>query len=489
MKTTAIVFLTLILCGSVNAQQQYVIRYDVAAENIRYLKVKKAGDTIAASVIHLSQTNRVNLQLVNVAGSYRRQILLHEKVETPEAVIIPGIGTAALKNLPEGILKMDFKNIRVEDLFKVVKKSDNKSEGLEKEQQQMAMLAFTNSYNNFYATYAKWEKAVLFEQECEQLWKDLAGLRYSIQYSAPVVKQTARLKTQSVFPGITDNANAVLLKKGIISPQAAEVELQKNYTSVVKNYASFAGLGIQSTEAESLVNQIEEKMNLVKSLSGSYPAANTDALLVRIADLYGKIMGDSYTQLTALPVNRKTMMAEIQFIPKIDSFTAAAIGVSLQDTITRWVSIYKKEPLRFRNSFGFSFVSFAENRWNYYVAADSTIAREGGDYYHPVLVTYLHFYSPRDRGFRWGGSFGAGLPVSGDDKQLNLMLGLSTFFGKNDPVCLTVGVAGAKVRMLSGVSVGQKVERSDYTINYQNVYRAGYFIAISFNPSALSNKE
>lgn len=182
-------------------------------------------------------------------------------------------------------------------------------------------------------------------------------------------------------------------------------------------------------------------------------------------------------------------MAEIQFIPKIDSVTSAATGISATDTITKWVTIYKKEPLRFRNSVGFSFVSFAENRWNYYVASDSCIAREGGDYYQPVIVTYLHFYSPRDRGFRWGGSFGAGLPLTGDDKQLNILLGLSTFFGKNDPVCITAGVAAAKVKKLSGVTIGEKVSSTNYTINYQHVYRAGYFISLSFNPSALNNRD
>ncbi|MEQ1796904.1 MAG: hypothetical protein ABL872_03065 [Lacibacter sp.] len=488
MKTTAIVFLTLILCGSVNAQQQYVIRYDVAAEDIRYLKVKKPGDTIATSVIHLSQTNRINLQLINIAGSYSRQIILHEKVETPEAIIIPGIGTTALQNLPEGLLKMDFKNIKPEDLFKITV-SDNKSNNLDLEEQKMAMFAFTNSYNNFYTSYSKWEKAVFFEQECEQLWKDLAGLRYSTQYSAPELKRTARVKTQTVFPEVTDNANALLLKKGVVSPQSVQVELQKNHKTVVSNYAAVTGMGIQSTEAEVLMKQIEEKMNLVKTMGSTNASPATDALLIRIADLYSKIMGDSYSQLTALPVNRKTMMAEIQFVPKIDSVTSAATGISAADTITKWVMIYKKEPLRFRNSVGFSFVSFAENRWNYYVASDSCIAREGGDYYQPVIVTYLHFYSPKDRGFRWGGSFGAGLPLTGDDKQLNILLGLSTFFGKNDPVCITAGVAAAKVKKLSGVTVGEKVSSTNYTINYQNVYRAGYFISLSFNPSALSNRD
>jgi hypothetical protein len=480
-------FLGLLLCKLAIAQQ-YIIQYDVSGDNIRYLRVKKPGDTIATSVVHLSKTNSINMQLVNVANSYQRQIILHEKIETPEAVIIPGIGNTALSNLPSGLLNLDVKNIKPEELFKQII-SDNKSIDVEMEQRSLAMLHFTNSYNDFNANYAKWEKAILFEQESRQLWKELAGLRYSLQYNAPTVKQTARIKTQTVFPEIVNNANALLLKKGILNPQSVAIELQKNNQSLASNYASFASLDIQSLEASLLVKQTEEKMNFVKTINNSFDEASSDDFLLRIADLYNQIMGDSYSQLTNLPVNRRTVMAEIQFIPKIDSITTAAIGINLKDTLTRWVTIYKKEPLKFRNTFGFGFVSFAENRWNYFVASDSTIAREKGDAFQPVIVTYLHFYSPRDKGFRWGGSFGIGIPISGDEKQLNMMLGLSTFFGKNDPVCITAGIAGAKVRTLSGMSVGDKVGFIDYNIKYQSVYRSSYFISFSFNPAALNNKE
>jgi hypothetical protein len=155
-------------------------------------------------------------------------------------------------------------------------------------------------------------------------------------------------------------------------------------------------------------------------------------------------------------------MAEVLFTPEIDSATSALTNIRSKDTVTRWIAVYKKEPLRFRNTFGFSFVSYAENRWKYFVRRDSVIDKVSADQFQPVIVTYLHFYAPRDRGFRWGGSFGAGFPVSGDNKQLNLMIGLSTFLGKGDPVCLTAGISGTQVKKLYGVSSGEKVNSESY---------------------------
>ena len=224
--------------------------------------------------------------------------------------------------------------------------------------------------------------------------------------------------------------------------------------------------------------------------NNSASAGKADEITGRITDLYRQIISDSYTSLTPLDINRKTVMAEVLLTPVIDSVTASLLNMKQPDTIKRWVAVYKKEPLRFRNTFGFSFVSFAENRWHYFVRSDSTIGRESADQFQPVIVTYLHFYAPRDKGFRWGGSLGVGVPVGGDNTKVNIMMGLSTFLGKGDPVCLTAGVSGTQVNKLLGMSVGDKVTFTELTDkNYQSVYRIGYFIAVTFNPGSLSQKD
>lgn len=487
MKIVCFVF-CLIMCDTISHAQQYIIRYDLAGETIRYFKVKK-GDTSSTSVINLTKSNHVSLQLVNTANSYTRQIKFIERVETPEAVIIPGFGNELMNNFVGGIPGMD-KGMNSADIFK--KFNDNKSFEIMEEsgQQNAAKLAFTTRYNDFVVVYAKWEKAVLFEKECQVLWKDLAILRYSMQYTAEETKQATRNKTQVVFPGSNNNPSLIMLSSSAANPQLTAISVKNKYAELINTYTSFKQLEIKSPVADSLVETAGKEMDLLNSISADAVVKKPDAVVNRIADLYRQILNDSYTQLTPLDVNNKTVMAEIRFTPVIDSITAMALNMNAQDTIIRHIPIYKKQSMRFRNSFGFSFVSFAENRWHYYISPDSIVARETASQFQPVIVTFLHFYSPRDKGFRWGGSLGAGLPLGGDNTKLNIMLGLSTFLGKNDPVSITAGISGTQVQKISGLKLGDKTILSELTDkNFTSVYRIGYFIAVSFNPGSLNTKD
>lgn len=480
----------LVLCTYVLPAQQHFIRYDLAGEDVSYFKVKKQGDTVAVSVIPISKTKRINLHLINAASSYQHRIVYISKEEPPEAIIIPGLGSSQSQSLVSGLSTIDPEQFRLTGISK--SGGDNKSvdRNTETSQQRAAKMAFARQYNEFATAFSQWSKAVLFEQNCEVLWKELAALRYTLQAPATTIKKAAIEKTTVVFPGSAENPSLILLNDQAIQLKTSLATLNTKYGQLFSSYDSFAGLDIESAFADSLMKAAESSVNLLKKRTAVSPVNSPDVLISRIAELYRQIRNDQYSRLTPLEINRKTIMAEIEFIPVIDTVTGKAINIGQNDTIRRMVPIYKKEPLRFRNTFGFSFVSYAENRWHYFVRPDSVIARESADQFQPVVVTYLHFYAPRDKGFRWGGTFGAGIPVGGDNSKLNLMLGLSTFLGKNDPVCITAGVTGTQIKKLSGWKTGDKVSFTQLTSNdYTPVYRTGFFLALTFNTANLNMKD
>lgn len=480
----------LVLCTFVLPAQQHFIRYDLAGENVSYFKVKKQGDTVAVSVIPISKTKRINLQLVNAANSYQHRIIYISKEESPEAIVIPGLGSNPAQQLVGGLTSIDPEQFRQTDISKSGGDNKNVDRNAETSQQRAAKMAFARQYNEFAAAFSQWSKAVLFEQNCEVLWKELAELRYTLQAPATEIKKAAIEKTTAVFPGSAENPSLILLNDQAAALKTSLATVNAKYSQLFSSYGSFAGLDIESAFADSLMKAAESSVNRIKNQAKVSPVSSPDALISRIAELYRQIRNDQYSRLTPMEINRKTIMAEIDFIPVIDSVTARAIQLGPQDTIRRIVPIFKKEPLRFRNTFGFSFVSYAESRWHYFVSPDSVIARETADQFQPVIVTYLHFYAPRDKGFRWGGTFGAGIPVGGDNSKLNIMLGLSTFLGKNDPVCITAGVTGAQIKKLSGWKTGDKVGFTQLTSNdYTSVYRTGFFLALTFNPANLNMKD
>ncbi len=469
------------ICATLSSSgQQYLVRYDIVAEELKYFKIKKK-DTIPVSMIYLDGSNRVNLQVINIASSFRQQVVIHEKAEPSEVIQIPGIGGESFQGI-QSLFKSGT-NISADDILKNVQ-GENK---MNNAALNMAAISFANNYNRFNENYEKWITAVKQLSRFTELWKDLASLRYSLQYDASTLKQAAFKKTKPVIPElVTDSVG--LPEINATDPSVILLQMKESFKQVKESYEKISALGGETVEANTFMEQLNMQLSKTESYSNNNPVS-TDDLISRITKLYQGIMSDKYSQLTNLPVNRKTVMAELQLFPNIDTITAAAIGMPASDTIIRLVPIVKKEPMRFRNTVGFGFISMPENRWSYYVAPDSTVARSSGDAFQPLIATYLHFYSMKDKGIRWGGSFGAGIPLSGDDKQLNLMLGLSTFFGKNDPVCLTLGIAGAKVNKLMEVKLGDKLSSAEVQLPYNKVYRIGYFLSLSFNPSALNSKD
>lgn len=482
------IVLSLLLCNFFSMAQQYIIRYDLAGENINYYRIRKPGDTVAAPVIQMARTSRINLQVVNAASSYQQRITYVERLEARENIVIPGLGSTPTPKISgNGLADIDEGALKNPDLTKsggiIMKGVD---EGNETPQQQAVKKLFINNYNAYAAAFRQWQIAMLFEQRCRVLWKDLISLRYSMKYPATEVKETAKKKTDDVFPGAGNDPTAILLNDNAAHLQSAYTAVKNSYADLLASYTSMRELEIRSASADSLMKGVYGGVELVKK--NYHPAATNDpdATVNRISEIYQQILNDSYIQITPLDIKRKTIMAKISFVPVIDSLTATALNFTQNDSIIRLVPIYKKEPLRFRNTFGFSFISYTENRWDYYISPDSVITRESADQFQPLISTYLHFYAPRDRGFTWGGTFGAGLPLTGD-KNINIMFGLSTFFGKNDAVCITAGVAGAQVKKLSGWKSGDKVNFTALEEkHYHSVYRLGYFLSVTFNPGSLN---
>jgi hypothetical protein len=473
--------------------QQYIIRYDLANEDIKYLQVKKTGDTTKVPVINLSKSNRVNLQLENAAGSFRETIEYVKNTEAAEKIINPfwggevnGIsGISFLKKASDNLLNKTFPG-----------GEEFVTKALLNDEQKKAKEKFIIGYNEFTGAYNNWAKAALFEEECKVLWKDLAGLRYSVQYPAEQAKIMTRTKTERLFPGLTENTSPIQLYEMVIDkdPQKFLGALKIAFASLNITYQEHDEmLRAQNTRADSLLAVSQKMMNTANTYPYNKNEKNIPETVNKIADLYQAILHDSYTRTLPLTVDRNTNAAILKLTPVIDSATRAALGMKKEDTIMRSIIIYKKAPLRFRNTFGISFVSYAENRWNYFVKTTNgvnRIERESADIFQPVVMAFLHFYQPRDKGFRWGGSIGSGIPVNGD-ARINIMIGLSTFLGRNDPVCISAGISGAQVNKLSGYKTGDVVSFSelDPNKNYNKVYRAGYFIALTFNPGGLNTKD
>ena len=80
------------------------------------------------------------------------------------------------------------------------------------------------------------------------------------------------------------------------------------------------------------------------------------------------------------------------------------------------------------------------------------------------------------------GAFGFGIPLQGEKKDINFLLGITGAIGKNEPILVTVGAAGAKVNKLAnGYQVGSKTRETDPAKLTTNGYGVGGFLSVTFN--------
>lgn len=206
--------------------------------------------------------------------------------------------------------------------------------------------------------------------------------------------------------------------------------------------------------------------------------------LTRVVSLYHSIIYTDFNFVYSVNGNPDIDEIKLAVFPK--TVTESFSG----DTVTRYFPVQSIPGLRLRNSVGVSFSYFRDKNLSYFVYPDTTIGKGNGDLFTPVLSTFINFYIYKQAGFRWGGSFGFGVPLMGENKDVNFMLGLCTMFGRNEPIIVTAGIAGAKVDRLSrGWQVGQKVPALDFEIPTLSQFRIGGYISITFNLSNFSRKD
>lgn len=462
---------------------QYLVRYDVSRATASYWQVR-GKDTVPVRLIQVAPGRTVNLDLRNLPGTFRESVEYRLAESTPEAIQNPwwpgGVGEtgasafAAMMPSPTKLMQA-FPGGEADMIRK-------------REESGGAMAAwsrYVNAWNFYMKNYDAWQEAVLFEAACEELNRELLVVRYSVTDQPESLRDAALRKTEALFPGVRENP--LLFTRQSIGAVSSRVLAD----SLLALYAPLRSMQPPFPVADSLQLLAGQRQASVQRFRERETRAGAPELILRIEENYRQLQAESYRRLLPLQVVSQTEAVVLRLWPDADSAVRAQLKFPLQDTMSRIIPLVKKRPLRFRNTFGMSFTHFAETRWNYFVRTGTTsvIDREKGDLFRPVVVSLLHFYAPRDRGLRWGGSIGAGLPLSGDDRNLNILMGLSTFLGKNDPVCLTIGASGAQVPRLTGYRVGDVVSFSELNqkTHFTNVYRVGFFVGITFNPAGLNS--
>jgi hypothetical protein len=459
--------LILVLPSLVNAQQ-YLIKYDLNSLKSNYYRI--GSDTAKVRTLDLKKNGRIILQVDNYNPYY-----WNAKVTTYKNPVQEESGYANAFN-PLGILSQGFGDIMSNIPFLDLPKS--RGNGTD------ANSRFLNSVARFSQNYEKVQTAMAKYEELSIVKLQLKELKYNNVKTEAAIKSEARELVRNSLG--TDSSNIITyIRMGkqmnselLIAMDDLTASAQEMRTDGLDMNARVEGKSFG--EMSNQVAKSYSSISKVKDFIQKDPSFLVDEV-VEVGSLYRDIANAEFNFTYAVNTEPDLSYLKLELFPRIDSVP--------KDTMVQYFEIKGKKQMKIRNSVGVAFSYFKANDTKYFINADSVISESRSNLFNPLVATFIHFYGGQSTGFRWGGNFGVGIPLTGDKKDINFMLGVSTAFGQNEPIMFSAGFVGGKTNKLTnGYTTGQKTKITDPDKLVTSSYDLGGYVSISFNLSTLGKK-
>src|SRR5690606_27311775 len=150
---------------------------------------------------------------------------------------------------------------------------------------------------------------------------------------------------------------------------------------------------------------------------------------------------------------------------------------------TRSIKLFSQGGIKINKRTALTMNNFRKNSNDYHIDEDSIIKADKNEHFVPSLRMMVNFYPMLSENFNIGGSFGLAIPITDDIKGINFLLGPSIYFGNENRLSLTGGIAFGPVNKLTnGLKAGQEATGIFSLDNYtKTVYDFGYFLGVSFS--------
>lgn len=200
--------------------------------------------------------------------------------------------------------------------------------------------------------------------------------------------------------------------------------------------------------------------------------------LIQLRTDYLVMSKNDFTQVSRHKVQGDDLNLYITLTP-VDSVNVPEAATRRLDPIS--LKVYG--GLQIKGALGLSFGGFFKQPQEYSVR-DSIIRSSSRDAFTPFLTSYVNFYRQGRGAASFGGAFGIGLPIGGQNglEAITFFLGPSLVLGRNQGVVLNAGLLGGKAETLSGgYAVGDRFDADPGLLKTKSIYRLGYFFGIAFN--------
>lgn len=164
-------------------------------------------------------------------------------------------------------------------------------------------------------------------------------------------------------------------------------------------------------------------------------------------------------------------------LPKVVSQTELDDLVMVKN---KKLKVTVKGDLKINSSLGLAFPYYPNNVG--YINVGGEIVEQPGNNFEPNISAFMNFYPYNGKLGQLGGTFGLGLPISGEDRNLSVFLGGASLFGSKNRIVLNAGASLGQITQLDqGLKKGDMLDSEFMDVPTRQVWQWGAFLGVSFS--------
>jgi hypothetical protein len=459
--------------------QNLLIRYDFLKDDYTFYRVKpgKPPELIEKPVV--GRNNTVKVEIVNFNKFVYAAKCNFEAGESDESsqvnfmslltpLVVPQSGASFLSQFGGG--NANEENARNGSLFK-----DRLAD--------QSYLAAQTSYKSLY-----------------EVERTLKNIDFSIS-------KLQELKYNKYLPSDSIKKMASLLvTKAIKSENASHADFMNTIESLNNAYMThLSSFKLSSEDFEGAFNRLSSSRgettakNPIKRLSDEVTKMeefyDDDFISVKVnllENMYESIINTEF-RFNASDLAEKDFLdikLDMYEYPTDDEGLPKAVSqTELEDLVmvkNKKLKVTVKGDLKINSSLGLAFPYYANNFG--YINVGGEIVEQPGNNFAPNISAFMNFYPYNGKLGQLGGTFGLGLPIAGDDRNLSVFLGGASLFGSKNRIVLNAGASLGQVTQLDmGLQNGEMLDNEFMDVPTRQVWQWGAFLGISFSVADVVN--
>lgn len=474
-----LLFALLGMCFPSLRAQNLLIRYDFLKDDYTFYRVKpgKPPELIEKPVV--GRNNTVKVEIVNFNKFVYAAKCTFEAGESDESsqvnfmslltpLVVPQSGASFLSQFGGG--NANEENARNGSLFK-----DRLAD--------QSYLAAQTSYKSLY-----------------EVERTLKNIDFSIS-------KLQELKYNKYLPSDSIKKMASLLvTKAIKSENASHADFMNTIESLNNAYMThLSSFKLSSEDFEGAFNRLSSSRgettakNPIKRLSDEVTKMeefyDDDFISVKVnllENMYESIINTEF-RFNASDLAEKDFLdikLDMYEYPTDDEGLPKAVSqTELEDLVmvkNKKLKVTVKGDLKINSSLGLAFPYYANNFG--YINVGGEILEQPGNNFAPNISAFMNFYPYNGKLGQLGGTFGLGLPIAGDDRNLSVFLGGASLFGSKNRIVLNAGASLGQVTQLDmGLQNGEMLDNEFMDVPTRQVWQWGAFLGISFSVADVVN--